>query len=199
MVFKKFISNNRVTIILSFIYLLLFIANMIAGNDIVFKTLSGNGFHKLNGQFYRVFTSSLLHVGWLHLIANIFALICVGTFLENRLSHLGFLMIFLLSDVFASIIFYGYFSECSNGNGSSVAIYSMFAVLLVIWLRYPFDLSNRRWSYLALVYIIVYFVLASFSGNDTTIILHSFSFFVGLAICLFGIQTKLIHIRNVKE
>jgi rhomboid protease GluP len=197
MVFKKFISNNRVTLIVSCIYLALFIANLSIGNDIVFNALSGNGFHKLNGQFYRIFTASLLHVGWLHLIANILALFCVGIFLENRLSHLSFLTVFLISDVFASVIFYGYFNECSNGNGSSVAIYAMFAVLLVLWLRYPYAFSDRR-SYPALIYIIVYFVFASFSGNDTTIILHSFSFFVGLAFCLLGLQIKLIHIRNVK-
>jgi len=68
----------------------------------------------------------------------------------------------------------------------------------VFWLRYPYVFADKR-AYPSLIYIIVYFVLASFSGNETTIILHSFSFFVGLAFCLLGLQFKLIHIRNVKS
>jgi ABC-type amino acid transport system permease subunit len=37
--------------------------------------------------------------------------------------------------------------------------------------------------------------VASFlSGNDTTIIMHSFSFFVGLIIGLLGMKLKLIYL-----
>lgn len=196
---KKFVLNNRVTLIISCIYLLLFFINSSVGNNLVFNTLSGSGFHKLDGQFYRVFTASFLHVGWLHLTANILALICLGLFLENTLGHLSFLTIFLISDVFASILFYWYFSDCSNGNGSSVAIYAMFAILLTVWLRYP-NRFSYRWYHPTLCYLIIYFVVASLlSGNDTTIVLHAFSFFVGLLIGIVGIQTKLIPAKEISK
>jgi membrane associated rhomboid family serine protease len=197
MVLRRLISNNRVTLVVSSIYLALFVANLCIGNDLVFNALSGSGFHKLDGQLYRILTASFLHANWIHLSANILALFCVGSFLENRLGHLSFLALYFLSDVFASVLFYGYFNECSNGNGSSVALYAMFAVLSVLWLRYPHAFADKK-SYPALIYMIFYFILASFSGNETTIILHSFSFFVGLALCLFGIQLKLIHIKDEK-
>lgn len=188
---KKFTYDNAVSLILSGVFLIIFLFNLSTGTGTVFQALSGSGFHKLNGQFYRVFTASFLHSGWLHLTANMVALVCVGNFLEKRLGHLRFLALFLISDVIASLMFYGYFNECSNGNGSSIAIYGLFAVLLIRWLRYP-NAFPYKWYHPALVYIMVYFVVASFlSGSYTTIIMHSFSFFVGLAIGLLGMNLKL--------
>jgi rhomboid protease GluP len=196
---KKFAADNVVTLILSCIYLILYIVNLSVGSDIVFNALSGSGFHKLNGQIYRVFTASFLHSSWLHLAANIAALISAGIFIEKRLGHLKFLLIFLISDVFASMMFYGYFSDCSNGNGSSVVIYALFAILLILWLRYP-NAFSYRWYHPALMYIMIYFVVASFlSGNYTTIIIHSFSFFAGLVIGLLGMKLKLIYINDSKH
>jgi rhomboid protease GluP len=172
---------------------------LVLARDRVFNVLSGSGFHKLNGQIYRVFTASFLHSSWIHLTANIIALVCVGTFIEKRLGHLKFLVIFLISDVFASIMFYGYFSDCSNGNGSSIAIYALFAILLVLWLRYP-NAFLYRWYHPKLVYIMIYFSVASFiSGNYTTIIIHSFGFFVGLVVGLLGMKLKLININDTKK
>jgi rhomboid protease GluP len=193
---KKFIGNIRVTLILSCIYLIVFLANLSIGNDVVFNALSGSGFHNLNGQFYRVFTASFLHGSWLHLTANIAAFICVGMFIEKRLGHLKYMAVFLVSDILASIMFYTYFSDCSNGNGSSIAIYAMFAVLLILWLESPHAFSYS-WYHPGLIYIIIYFVSASFfSGNYTTIIMHSFGFFAGLVIGLLGKQSKILSVKD---
>lgn len=196
---KKYVADNVITLTLSFIFLALFLIDLCLGNDNLFNALSGRGFHKLNGQIYRVFTASFLHGNWLHLAANITALVCVGNFLEKRLGHLKFLEIFIISDVLASIMFYGYFIDCSNGNGSSIVIYALFAVLLILWLRYP-KAFPYRWYHPALLYSIIYFAVASFlSGNYTTIIIHSFSFFVGLVVGLLGMQLKLIYINDTKR
>jgi|GEM_PF-3210222 membrane associated rhomboid family serine protease len=195
---KQWVSNNIITLIFACIYFILFIVNIGIGNNRVFNALSGRGFHKLDGQIYRVYTASVLHVGWLHVTSNIIALICVGNFLEKRLGHLRFLATFLISDIFASLMFYGYFSDCTNGNGSSIAIYALFAILLILWLRYSNDFLYR-WYHPALVYILIYFVVASvLSGNYTTIIIHSFSFFAGLVIGLLGMKLKLIYNNDNK-
>ena len=195
---KKFVVDIRVTLIVSCVFLIIYIMNLNIGNDVIFNALSGSGFHKLNGEFYRVFTASLLHGSWLHLIANIIAFICVGTFIENRLGHWRYLIVFVIADILASAMFYLYFSDCSNGNGSSVAIYAMFAVLLILWLRYPGSFAYH-WYHPAFIYILIYFVAASlFSGNYTTIIIHAFSFFAGLVIGLLGMQLKLIYVRDAK-
>ncbi len=189
---KRMICDNSILLILSCTYLLLFLLNRFIGNNMVFDALSGSGFHKLNGQFYRVITASFLHANWLHITANIIALISVGTFFERRMGHMKFLAIYLIADIIASLMFYGYFSDCSNGNGSSIAIYALFAILLILWLRYPNDFPYR-WYHPAIIYIMIYFVTASFFGNYTTIIIHSFSFFVGLVIGLIGVKFKLIY------
>jgi rhomboid protease GluP len=195
---NKFIADNMISLTLSCIYLVLFIINLSIGNNYLFNALSGSGFHKLNGQSYRIITASFLHANWIHVIGNIIALICVGMFIEKRLGHLRFLVIYLISDILASLMYYRYFSDCTNGNGSSIAIYALFAILLILWLRYP-DNFSYRWYHPALLYIMIYFIVASFlSGNYTTIIIHSFSFFVGLAVGLLGMKLKWIHMKGLK-
>ncbi len=195
---KKFVGNVRVTLILSCVFLIIFIVNLNIGNNVLFNALSGSGFHKLNGEFYRVFTASLLHGSWLHLIANIVAFVCVGIFIENRLGHWRYLAVFLVSDIIASILFYLYYSDCTDGNGSSVGIFAMLAVLLILWLRYSSAFSYR-WYHPALIYILIYFVAANlYRGNHRTMIIHAIGFFVGLVIGLLGIQLKLMYVKDTK-
>ena len=181
---RKIASNNKTTIFVCIIFVLIYVLNICIGNDIIFNALSGSGFKKLNGEVYRIFTASFLHANLLHLVANIIALLAVGSFLEKRLGALNMLLIYIASDMIASLMFYGYMNECTNGNGSSIAIYAMFAVLLVLWLRYP-EKYVLTWKSPALFYIIIYFFAASiYSGNFTTMIIHSFGFITGIIVGL---------------
>lgn len=186
---KKVVAENIITLSISLIYIVLFALNTFAGENAVFNALSGSGFHKLNGQLYRVFTASFLHSNLLHLGGNIAALICVGSFLEKRLGALRMLCLFLLCGLLASLLFYGYFPECTGGNGSSIVIYALFAVLLTLWLRFPREFLFKRYDP-ALIYILLYFVLANIvtGGHYTTVIIHTFGFFSGLAVSLIGIK-----------
>lgn len=196
---KKFVGNVRVTLILSCVFLIIFVVNLSIGNNVLFNALSGSGFHKLNGEFYRLFTASLLHGSWLHLIANIVAFVCVGTFIENKLGHLRYMTVFLVLDIIASILFYLYYIDCTDGNGASVGIYAMLAVLLILWLRHP-SAFPYRWYHPAFIYILIYFVAANlYRGNHRTMIIHAIGFFVGLLIGLLGTQLKLIVVKDTKS
>jgi len=48
-------------------------------------------------EYYRLFTSGLLHVNWLHLIFNMFALHAFSTGLEYSLGWLNFLIVYIAS------------------------------------------------------------------------------------------------------
>nr|HPL82085.1 rhomboid family intramembrane serine protease [Anaerolineaceae bacterium] len=47
------------------------------------------------------FTAMFLHAGWLHLISNMLYLWIFGDNIEDRLGHLGYLLFYLGSGVFA--------------------------------------------------------------------------------------------------
>ena len=88
---KRLLYDNKTVISISIIFILVFIADKGLGNNLLFDTLSGSGFKKLNGEIYRLFTASFLHTNLLHLTANIVALLCVGSYLEKRLGSLKML------------------------------------------------------------------------------------------------------------
>lgn len=189
---KRFVYENIVSISISIVFILVYVVNICVGDNVIFNSLSGSGFRKLNGEVYRIFTASFLHGNLLHLVANIVALICVGSFLEKRLGSIKMLLIYVCSDIVASLFFYGYMNECTNGNGSSIVIYAMFAVLLVLWLRYPNEFL-LSWCSPTLIYIIIYFFVANFlSGNYTTIIIHAFSFTTGLIVGIALLKGNLV-------
>ena len=189
---RRFTYNNIVTISISIVFIVVYVVNTCVGDHAVFNSLSGSGFRMLNGQVYRIFTASFLHASLLHLVANVGALICVGSFLEKRLGSLKMLLIYAAFDIVASLLFYGYMNECTNGNGSSIAIYAMFALLLVLWLRYPNEFLFS-WHNPAFIYIMVYFFVGSFvSGNYTTIIIHAFSFVTGLVVSIILLKGNLL-------
>ena len=90
------------------------------------------------------------------------------------------LLLYICLDVATSILFYGYMNECTNGNGSSIVIYALFAVFLVLKLRYPTQFTYPRCNY-SIAYMVIYFYVAGFFGNYLTHVIHAFSFAIGLA------------------
>ena len=181
---KRLLYDNKTVISISIIFILVFIADKGLGNNLLFDTLSRSGFKKLNGEIYRLFTASFLHTNLLHLTANIVALLCVGSYLEKRLGSLKMLIIYICAELISSVLFYGYMNECTGGNGSSIVLYALFAILLVLWLRYP-DEIPIKWYQPTCFYIIVFFFIANLiSGSYMTIIIHACSFVSGLVIGL---------------
>lgn len=51
-----------------------------------------------------LFTSLFLHAGWMHLIANMWALWIFGDNLEDHLGHFGFLLFYMVNGVAASLV-----------------------------------------------------------------------------------------------
>lgn len=187
---RKILYNNRISISISIIFVLVYMINEFIGDNVVFNALSGSGFKKLNGEVYRILTTSFLHTNLLHLAANIVALLCVGSYLEKKLGSLKMLITYFCAELTSSFLFYGYMSECTGGNGSSIAIYALFAILLVLWLRYPNEIGIK-WCQPTCIYVLLYFFIASLiTRSYMTIIIHAFSFLVGLIIGLIIVENR---------
>jgi membrane associated rhomboid family serine protease len=79
------------------------------------------------GEYWRLFTSMFLHIGWLHLAFNVYALFVVGTELERLLDWGRFLAIYFFSGLFGSLTSYAFSTNLSAG--ASGAIFGLIGAL----------------------------------------------------------------------
>jgi len=97
----------------------------------------------LDGQAWRLFTNMFLHIGIMHLLLNMYALIYIGLLLEPYLGKTRFAAAYLLTGIAASIT-----SICWNQNivsaGASGAIFGMYGVFLAMLTTNFIEASARK-------------------------------------------------------
>lgn len=86
-----------------------------------------------DGQWWRLITSSFLHAGFEHIIYNLIGFMVVGIFLEPLIGHYKFLLLFILSAFFASIISMEW-NENVISIGASGGIMGLNGALIGLWL-----------------------------------------------------------------
>lgn len=79
-------------------------------------------------EYYRLFTSAFLHIGFLHLLANSFSLYLFGTRCERYFGKAGFIIIYILSAIAASIASVTF--SFTVAAGASGAIFGLLGALL---------------------------------------------------------------------
>lgn len=87
----------------------------------------------LDGQWWRIFTCMFEHIGVLHLVLNMYALIYVGLFLEPLLGKLKFLVLYIATGLLASLASL-WWNDNVNSAGASGAIFGMYGVFLALLL-----------------------------------------------------------------
>lgn len=119
-----------------------------------------------NGEFYRFATSMFMHFGIDHIANNMLILVLLGGKLEDILGHVRFLIIYMLSGIFANIAsnwvqnFIGYMAVSAGASG---AIFGVAGALL-----YALILNKGKVKGLKLYQIVVSLALMLYSGFKTT-------------------------------
>jgi len=72
------------------------------------------------GEYWRLFTAMFLHIGWMHLAFNAYALVAIGTDLERIVGWARFLVIYLLSGLFGSLASYAFSPHLSAGASGAI-------------------------------------------------------------------------------
>ena len=85
----------------------------------------------LDGQLWRLLTSTFLHIGIFHLILNIYALLYIGDLVEKEIGRNRYLLIYLLTGIFASIASVS-FNENVVSVGASGAIFGIYGLFLAM-------------------------------------------------------------------
>lgn len=100
------------------------------------------------GEWWRIFASGFLHIGWIHLIANMWAVYALGTFLERFYGPWRLLALFtfaVLGGALGGVLV----NPLATMAGASGGIFGWFGAIVVIYFKYRDKFSDRwrpvRW------------------------------------------------------
>jgi rhomboid protease GluP len=92
------------------------------------------GMYTVNGQWWRLFTSMFVHIGFLHLIYNMAAFYYVGPTVERMFGNLGFLVLYIVAGLGGGMVAL-YLDPMLIHAGASGAIFGVYGALLAVLLR----------------------------------------------------------------
>jgi len=147
----------------------------------LFMALSGHGFISFKGQdllnwganygpltksgeWWRLLTSTFLHGGLMHVLANMYGLLFVGIFLEPWLGKSKFLILYLLTGLLASVASILWYSATIS-VGASGAIFGLYGVFLAFILTKAFPSEFGKAFLLSTLIFVGYNLLMGLAGG----------------------------------
>lgn len=97
----------------------------------------------LGGEWWRLITSCFLHIGILHLLMNMYALLYIGLLLEPLLGKLRFTAAYLLTGIAASTTSL-WWHDLTISAGASGAIFGLYGVFLALLTTNHIEKSARN-------------------------------------------------------
>lgn len=139
---KRFFTNSRPFWTYIFIginvviWLLLELAGGSTNNEVLYNF--GAKFNLaivLGGEWWRLFTSMFLHIGFMHLAFNSIALYYLGIAVERMFGHQRYLILYIVAGLVGSVASFAFSNPQGLSAGASGAIYGLFGALLYFGLR----------------------------------------------------------------
>ena len=132
------LAQPRVTYVLLAINVLVFLAMTLAGGSENPNVLIRFG-AKVNpliadGQVWRLLTSMFLHIGWVHLFFNGYAMYIFGIQVERLYGSSRFLAIYLLAGLYGSLLSFAFGPGLSAG--ASGAIFGLLGAMVAFFRRH---------------------------------------------------------------
>ena len=160
-----------ITPILININILIFIIMAISGVHLLMPTnesllLWGANFRPLTieGEWWRLLTSTFIHIGIFHLLMNMYALLYIGLLLEPYLGKSRFLSAYLLSGLMGSVASL-YWNELTISAGASGAIFGMYGVFLAMLSTNLIEKSARKPLLISIGVFVVYNLVNGLKGG----------------------------------
>lgn len=117
------------------------------------------------GQVWRLVSSALLHVGTVHIVSNIIAMLIVGYGVEYRLGALKTALCYVASAL-ASGLFMTFVYKLHEGEGASTGIYGLIAVFVILAVKNG-TIFFSPLPAIALIVLAFYTVGGMFMGKAT--------------------------------
>jgi len=97
----------------------------------------------LEGEWWRLLTSCFIHIGIIHLLMNMYALLYIGLLLEPYLGKIRFAAAYLLTGIVSSMASL-YWHDLTVSAGASGAIFGMYGVFLAMLTTNFIERAARR-------------------------------------------------------
>jgi rhomboid protease GluP len=166
------VEGYFITPILININLLLFITMTLSGVNILLPENNellawGANFRvlTLDGQWWRLFTSCFLHIGIVHLLLNMYALLYIGLILEPYLGKTRFLSAYLITGIAASVTSL-WWNDLNISAGASGAIFGMYGVTLALLTTSLLDKSVKKAFLTSIAVFVGYNILNGLKPNS---------------------------------
>ncbi len=118
-----------------------------------------------SGQIWRLITSSLLHIGTVHIVSNIVAMFIVGWAVESQIGAIKTAICFI-GAVLLSGIFMAFIYKLNEGEGASTGIYGLIAVYIILSIKNGTIFFSPVPTF-ALIFLAIYTVSGMFLGKAT--------------------------------
>ncbi|NWJ49757.1 MAG: rhomboid family intramembrane serine protease [Bacteroidetes bacterium] len=109
----------------------------------------------LDGQWWRLMSCCFLHTGLIHIMMNMFALVCVGFLLEPLIGKLRFLSAYLLTG-FGSSLFSLWYNDLVISAGASGAIFGLFGVFIAMLTTNLIEKSARKLLLIPIAFFVIF-------------------------------------------
>lgn len=109
----------------------------------------------LSGEWYRLLTSTFLHIGVLHLLFNMYALIYIGILLEPYLGKWHFLAAYIGTGIIASAASLIWNTDVISA-GASGAIFGMYGVFLALLITKHINNEARKSLLISIGFFVFY-------------------------------------------
>jgi rhomboid protease GluP len=168
--------------------ILLFLLMMLNGADFLDPTskdivLWGGNFAPatFDGQWWKMISAQFVHVGVIHLLTNMLALLFVGMTLEPLFGKSRFLSAYILSGIIASM-FSMYFHSQTVTAGASGSIFGLFGIFLALLSVNLTDRDNRKRLLPVLIIYIAYLLVGGLKEEHVDVAAHIGGFIGGLTL-----------------
>lgn len=159
---KNYKFTMFIAVLITSIFLITNAYSSINGNGIE-QIYSEYGFYKesiLEGEYYRLITGILLHVGVVHLGSNVISLLLFGSYIEKRIGTTKMVLLTLLSLVLIWIFKLILMNEVI---GIGISGYTCFLMTFVFTMYYKdMDKSTRKMLFQLIVFTIIVTLLIPF-------------------------------------
>ncbi|MDD2797887.1 MAG: rhomboid family intramembrane serine protease [Bacteroidales bacterium] len=155
-----------------------------------FKPLTVDG-----GQWWRIFTSTFIHAGFIHLFMNMYALLYIGVLLEPLIGRMRFAAFYVLTGLVASTtsLFWHDMNVCVGASGAIFGMYGLFLAMLTTNL---IDKTARK-VFLTSIGIFVFYNLVYGMKGNTDNAAHIGGLISGIALG-YGAYYSLKMVTNMK-
>lgn len=155
-----------ITPIIVIVNILVFVVMAISGVHLIMPSgesllLWGANFRPvtIDGEWWRLFTSTFIHIGIFHLLMNMYALVYIGLLLEPYLGKSRFLSAYLITGISGSVASI-FWNELTISAGASGAIFGMYGVFVALLTTKLIEKSARK-SLLISIGVFVFYNLAN--------------------------------------